>query len=193
MLAGNHADTCTVVLAQILEATKITFDGATGAPVEEQPATPEANEPVPEAEAKTGVSFKQILDDAEEPEDAELAELAEELAAGRDDADEIKRVPPPEVTRSSIRELQIAIEDRKLVGFKQPLSKAVLCGEQHIVAGRVVGCSAFAVVAIVDERKCGECEKMKSTRQLALCVAHGAAYADGEAVDPQMKFQLDVA
>jgi hypothetical protein len=176
MSAGNHADACTV-LAAMVEKANPAIDGTTG-------------EPIAESDDE---------DAAERDEELE-AERQEDLEAERDgsgprgrkrkEAEELRRVPPPEITAELVRDLQDALEQRQLVGLKQPLSRAILCEEIHIVADVEVGCSGLAAVAIVDERTCSECEKMKSKRELALCIAHGALYAAGEAVDPQLKFQL---
>ncbi len=170
MMAGNHADTCTVLAAIVAKANAPVLNGKTGALIEDTAAA-ESDEP-----------------DDEEEDDGLAEELEDERESGKD---EIRRVPPPAITPDLIVDLQLAIENRKLLGIKQPLTRAILCGELHLVKGVEVGCSGYALVAIVDEKICGECEKIKSKRLLVLCIAHGARYAAGEAVDPQMKFQLE--
>jgi hypothetical protein len=114
------------------------------------------------------------------------AKLDRMAAAGKNR----NRVAPPRATGDEVRAVQHAVDERKLLGFAQPLSKATLCGEYHIENGAEVGCSAFAILAIVDETKCDQCEKMSRKRELALCVAHAAKYVTGGPVDPQTRFSF---
>jgi hypothetical protein len=114
-----------------------------------------------------------------------VEETPEKKPAKAKIADE-DRVSPPSLTVQHVKNLSAAIETRELVGLKQPFTKSVFCEEVHITNGRRIGCSALAVVAIVDESSCGECGKVKSDRKKALCITHGARFASGEPIDPQM-------
>jgi len=164
MMSGNHKATCSRHAH-----TQTTLNGKTGAVMEDSGTG--------EAETERGEDSD---DDAEGSSDEPPVPKKEER----------ERIAPPGVSLAQIQKLQDAIETRALLGLKQPLSKALLCEEYHLDNGVEVGCTGYGVVAIVDEHKCGECEKMNSKRELVLCILHGARYADGEAVDPQLAFEL---
>lgn len=120
---------------------------------------------------------------------------AERRARARDAAATVRQrkkrpadvVAPPEITPQSVAALQRALDEREIVGFKQPLSRGKFCDRIVIADGAERACSGHAAFHVVDEKPCPSCEKMDVEILLQLCVADAAKWAMDELqIDPQL-------
>jgi len=110
-----------------------------------------------------------------------------------DESEDSQHAPPPyeRMDPELAETIQLALDERRIFGIKQPKTKGVLCEHEASESGAVLTCAGLAAFVVLVEWDCPNCGTHKAEREHALCVVHTGLYLAGESPKLQTKMAFD--